>query len=127
MLVSAVIADGPPRRVLEVIREGRVELVLPRPAVIELRRVLTEKLHVAEDAVSAIVTLVEELAVAVPEAPAEVGAISGDTDDDRIIAAALAGAAEVLVSGDRKHVLPLGRVATMRILRPQDVLTELGD
>ena len=37
--------------------------------------------------------------------------MSGDPADDRIVAAAAAGAAEVLVSGDTKHLLPLGTVA----------------
>lgn len=126
MLVSAVIADGPPRRVLETIRDGELELILPRPTVEELERVLLEKLQVDADNVKSIVELLRELASEVVEPPADVIQRSGDPADDRIIATALAGGAEVLVSGDRKHVLPLGRVGTMRIARPQDILAELA-
>lgn len=126
MLVSAVIADGPPRRVLEAIRDGHAELILPKPALEELRRVLRAKLQLDDERVSSIATLVEELAIMVADAPAEVPARSGDPDDDRIIAAAVAAGAEVLVSGDRKHVLPLRRVGTMRIMRPQDLLAEIA-
>jgi predicted nucleic acid-binding protein len=126
VLVSPLIADGPPRRVLEVVRDGRAVLVLPQPALVELERVLREKLGLGAAAVAAIVALVEELACVIEPAPASVQARSGDPADDRIIAAALAGSAEVLVSGDRKHVLPLKQVGPMRILRPQDLLAELA-
>jgi predicted nucleic acid-binding protein len=125
VLVSAVIADAPPRRLLEVVREGRAELVLPEPALVELRRVLREKLGLSAPAVAAVAALVEELAAVIELAPTSVEARSGDPDDDRIIAAALAAGAEALVSGERKHVLPLGHVGAMRILRPQDLLREV--
>lgn len=126
MLVSAVIADGPPRRLLEAIADRRAELVLPSDVLAELRRVLVEKLKLAPDDVDRAADLVVQLASTVAETPSLVPARSGDPDDDRIIAAALAAGAEVLVSGDRRHVLPLRSVGPMRILRPQDVLAALA-
>lgn len=127
MLVSAVIADGPPRRVLEAVRNARVDLMLPQPALEELERVLRVKLGLDGASVRSVIALVRELAMAITAPPTEVSARSGDPDDDRIIAAALAGGAEILISGDRNHVLPLGRVETMRIMRPQDFLAALAD
>ena len=34
--------------------------------------------------------------------------VPGDPDDDQVIAAAVAARADLIVSGDRKHLLPLG-------------------
>jgi putative PIN family toxin of toxin-antitoxin system len=34
--------------------------------------------------------------------------VVGDVDDDQVIAAAIAARADLIVSGDRKHLLPLG-------------------
>jgi uncharacterized protein len=34
--------------------------------------------------------------------------VAGDIDDDQVIAAAVAARANLIVSGDRKHLLPLG-------------------
>ena len=34
--------------------------------------------------------------------------VVGDVDDDQVIAAAVAARADLIVSGDRKHLLPLG-------------------
>ncbi len=120
-----MIADGPPRRVLEVVADGVGELVLPEPVVTELERVLKEKLGVDDALITQITALVHELAVEVVTVPDRVEAVSGDPDDDRIVAAAVAAGAEILVSGDRKHLLPLGQYRGMRIIRPQQFLAEL--
>jgi predicted nucleic acid-binding protein len=127
VLVSAVIADGPPRRVLEVIAGGAAELVLPAPVRTELQRVLREKLAIGDDGVEAIVALLDELAMEVAEVPERVEPLSGDPDDDRILAAAAAAGAQVLVSGDSRHLLPLGRHEATRIIRPQAFLAEILD
>jgi uncharacterized protein len=34
--------------------------------------------------------------------------VGGDSDDDQVIATAVAARADLIVSGDRKHLLPLG-------------------
>lgn len=123
--MSATIADGPPRRVLEAIGAGAAELVLPAAVPVELRRVLGEKLGLDAGAIGSILALLEELAVEVAGVPARVDAATGDPDDDRILAAAVAARADVLVSGDTRHLLPLGGHRGVRILRPQDLLAEL--
>jgi uncharacterized protein len=51
--------------------------------------------------------------------------VSGDPDDDLILAAALDAGADVLVSGDRRHLLPLGEHEGMRIVTSQALLAEL--
>ena len=111
---------------LEAIADGRAELVLPAYALEELRRVLVEKLKLAPDDAERAAQLVAQLASTVAQTPGVVPELSGDPDDDRIIAAALQGGADVLVSGDRRHVLPLHSVGVMRILRPQDALAALA-
>jgi predicted nucleic acid-binding protein len=121
-----VIADGPPRRVLEVIADGVAELVLPEPVPAELRRVLSERLALDDASIEAIIDLLEELAPEPAKVPDRVEAVSGDPDDDRILAAAVAAGAEILISGDSKHLLPLGQHRGMRIIRPQAFLAEIA-
>lgn len=126
MLVSAAIADGPPRRMLELVADGAIELVLAEPVLTELRRILELKLGVQEAAVEATLRLLKEIAVEVVPVPDRVDAVSGDPDDDRILAAAVASQAEILVSGDGKHLLPLSEYAGTRIIKPQALLAELA-
>ena len=121
-----MIADGPPRRVLEVIADGAAELVLPDPVRAELYRVLDEKLALDDAAIKAILGLLDELALETAPVSDRVEPVSGDRDDDHILASAASAGADILISGDRKHLLPLGRYQAMRIITPQAFLAEIA-
>ncbi|MGH2940455.1 MAG: putative toxin-antitoxin system toxin component, PIN family [Solirubrobacterales bacterium] len=126
VLVSAFIAAGPPSRILEETIDGRIELVLPRPVIVELERILTGKLGFEVDRWQAVEQLLVDLAAQLVDTPAgRPEAISGDPDDDLILACAVAAGVEVLVSGDRRHLLPLGEHRGVRIITPQALLAEL--
>lgn len=126
MLVSAFIAAGPPSRIVEEAIDGRLELILPDPVMEELERILVEKLGFGPERWREVEALLTDLAVksvSVPEGPIE--PVTGDQDDDPILACAVQANADALVSGDRKHVLPLGTHRGVRILTPQALLAEL--
>jgi predicted nucleic acid-binding protein len=126
VLVSAFIAAGPPSRLLEEAIDGRLELVLFEPMIAELARVLTEKFEFEPQRWSEAETLVRELAVEAVQAPTDPPeAVTGDPADDLILACAIEAGVEVLVSGDRKHLLPVGERGGVRILTPQALLAEL--
>ena len=124
--MSALIARGPPSRVIEASVAGRIELLIPVHALTELQRVLSDKLGFTPGRASDAVGLLEGLAAEVLDLPHAVEAMSGDPDDDVILASVLEGGAEVLVTGDRRHLLPLERVGQLRLLTPQALLAELA-
>jgi len=126
VLVSAFIAAGPPSRIIEEAIDGHLELVLPEPVMVELKRILVEKLEFNPERWQGVELLLTDLAVesvSVPEGPVE--PVTGDSDDDLILACAVSAGVEVLVSGDRKHLLPLGTHRGVRVLAPQALLAEL--
>lgn len=126
VLVSAFIAAGPPSRVVETAIDGGIELVLLEPVMVELERVLRQKLGFEKDRFRQVEVLLRETAVAtVPAPPGPPDEISGDRDDDLVLACACAADISVLASGDRKHLLPIGEHCGIRILTPQAVLAEL--
>jgi predicted nucleic acid-binding protein len=49
-----------------------------------------------------------------------------DTDDDHVIAAALAARVEFIVSGDRRHLLPLGSYQGIGIVMVSDIVGRIG-
>lgn len=56
----------------------------------------------------------------------QVDAVPADPSDDVYLATALAGAAPWLVTGDRRHLLQLGRFAGVCIVTPAAFLAELA-
>lgn len=127
VLVSAFIAAGPPSRVLEEGIAGRLELVLPRPVLGELERVLTGKLGFATDRWEHVAELLADVAGEVLEAPSVPAEdVTGDRDDDVVLACAVSARADAVVSGDRRHLVPVGEHRGVRVLTPQALLAELA-
>ncbi|MGH7777164.1 MAG: putative toxin-antitoxin system toxin component, PIN family [Candidatus Dormibacterales bacterium] len=125
VLVSALIADGPPSRVVEEAIDGRVVLLVPEPVLAELERVLADKLGFAGRRAREARLRFAALSGPCPAAPEPIERVSGDSDDDLVLASAIAAGADVLVTGDRKHLLPLGSHRGVRLLSPQELLADL--
>jgi uncharacterized protein len=124
--VSAFIAAGPPSRVIEETIDGRFELILAQPVMVELERILTGKLGFDQERWSQVRDLLIDAAIELVSSPDSTpNSISGDPDDDLILTCAVEAAVDVLVSGDRKHLLPIGNYGGVRIATPQALLAEL--
>jgi predicted nucleic acid-binding protein len=93
--------------------------------VVELERILTGKLGFETDRWQAAERLLVDLAAELVAPPGRPEAISGDPDDDLILACAVQSEVDVLVSGDRRHLLPIGEHRGVRIITPQTLLAEL--
>jgi uncharacterized protein len=126
--VSALIWGGVPLRLLEAATEGHIDLVTSPALLTELANVL-HRPHLAvrlqrvrgpvEEALKFYATL------AIIIAPAVVPrVVLDDPDDDQVIAAALAGRADIVVSGDR-HLLSLGAYREIKILPPAEALAAI--
>ena len=51
--------------------------------------------------------------------------VAGDPDDDRVIAAAVAARAELIVSGDLKHMLPIGSHQGIAIISAREAIRRI--
>jgi uncharacterized protein len=91
----------------------------------ELERVLLVKFEYAPEQVDAARALFAQIAAAEPSPAQAVAAISGDPADDLILACAVEAGADVLATGDRKHLLPIGSHRGVRLVTPQALLAEL--
>ena len=127
VLVSALISgSGPPGQLLSAVKRGDLALVTSEYQLDELRNVLArEKLRPyvrpeeAQDLIDnlhATGTLISEL----PECE-----LSPDPADNPILATAIAGKANLIVSGDKTDMLALGQVDEIRIVSPASALSEL--
>ena len=110
---------------LEEAIEERIELVLPDLVVDETVRVLREKLGLSEERCREVVLLLTGLATDRPATDVPAEPVTGDAADDVILACAVVSGADVLVTGDRRHLLPLAEYHGVRLLTPQALLAEL--
>lgn len=127
ILVSALIARGtPPDELYRAWQRGEIELVTSTAQMAEVAGVLARPrlqrfLHVGEAA-----TIVENIAALalVLDNPPDVD-LSPDPADNPILAAAIAGGADLIVSGDKKHVLALAEVAGIPVVTAREALARL--
>jgi putative PIN family toxin of toxin-antitoxin system len=117
VLISAyVFPGGKPEAVYRLAMEGRIEIGTSLPLLAEFGRVLDLKFGWTPDRVEAAVTQVSRIASVVK--PTEtVRVVTTDPADDRVLEAAIAFGAGVIVSGDR-HLLDLGTWRDIDVLSP---------
>ncbi len=119
VFVSGVFFAGPPGRILEAWRDGKVEVVISHEIIEEYVRVgkkLSEQfpsvdLGPALDLVAASATLVVSQLLPEP--------VCRDADDDKFLACGVAAAADYIVSGDR-DLLEVSPYREITLLRPRD-------
>jgi putative PIN family toxin of toxin-antitoxin system len=117
VLISAyVFPGGKPEAVYRLALEGRLEIGTSLPLLAEFGRVLELKFGWMTDRVEAAVAQMTRIA-SVVEPVETIHVITGDPADDRVLEAARAFGADVIVSGDR-HLLDLGTWSDIEIVPP---------
>jgi uncharacterized protein len=121
VVFSALLWRGTPYRLLEAIGQRSSSQLYSSTALLEeLTDVLTrpsaiKRLALIEKtAATVLADYVELIELVAPTTVPRV--VPGDVDDDQVIAAAVAAQANLIVSGDRKHLLPLGSHAGIAIV-----------
>jgi len=116
VIVSGLGWPGPPAAILDAALDGRLVLVSSPPLLAELRRVLGyPKLAKVIEEGTRLADLIEASSVVV--LPAHVFAVVADESDNRILEAAVQGAADYVVSGDA-HLLGLGSFQGILVMAP---------
>ena len=132
LLVSGVIsAGGAPRQLVDDAKAGAFDLCTSEPLLAELLDVLSREKFAARLAQAmltpeAIVADLRRLAVVVPVPAVPPRVVPTDPDDDHVIAAALAGSADLIASGDKRDLLPLGSVQGVPIVTAREALDRIG-
>jgi len=125
VLVSAfVFPGGPPEAIYRRVLSGELTMIVSRPLMAELGRVLVDKFDwdasYAEEALAQL-TRIGELVD--PREP--VNDIEDDPADNRVLEAAAEGDADRIVSGDR-HLLALDSWRQIPIVNPATLADELS-
>ena len=127
VLISALLSlRGNPFRCLALAKTGVVQSVTCQEVLAEFTEKLCDKFgyaanraQAASDEVrkcSSVVTITNALKV-----------VAADPDDDKVLECAVVGSATHIVSGDKKHLLPLGAYQGIRIVSPAEFLQVLAN
>ena len=120
---ACVLYSTPPDQLNQLWRKRRFTLVTSESQLDEFRRVTRyrklRRFLKAHEA-GTLVRGVRARAVVVSELP-EID-LADDPDDNLVLAAALAGDADYLVTGDRRHLLHLKKVQRTRILTARELI-----
>lgn len=118
--ISALNFGGPPDRVLELARAGRIRLAISEAIRDEVAGVLRRKFGWREEAIQAAASRLADFTELVyPTQP--IHEVAEDPSDNRILECAVAANSDYLLTGDN-HLLRLARFGTIRIVRPAEFL-----
>jgi uncharacterized protein len=128
IVISGYLWSGAPQKALNAVREGRVKLLISEAMVDELKDVVSRRKF--EERLKIIGKTAEQLVLnhlrltEIVEVSAVQPVVKADPDDDIVIACAISGRADYIVSGD-PHLLELKRFQDIQILTVNDFLARL--
>lgn len=123
VLVSGLVSQkGPPRQILDAWLEGRYTLVLSLYLVDELAHVLTypriaERVRLMQEELEAILAALLSQAELTP-GKLQLPGVTRDPKDDPVVACAVEGQADYIVSGDQ-DLLVLGEYEGVQVVTPR--------
>lgn len=121
VILSALLFGGQPQKVLDLIRLFEIELYLSPFILDEIDKILFRKFHWPKRERRRLNVLLSSQAIIVHPTylPSVIKACPAD---NHILACAWEAKVDVLVSGDKKHILPLKVWEGMRVMSPSDFL-----
>lgn len=128
ILVSSLLSPaGPPARLADAWRDERFELVTSVDQIQRLANVLSRpKIRDLIGEVSAQTLLADIEAASILVEPRRDVQASTDPEDNLILGTSVAGAVELLVTGDKRHLLPLQQFEGIDIVTAVEALQRLG-
>ena len=125
VIISAAIFDGKPEQVLKLAQEGKIHLVISAAILSEARRVLTFKFNRDETEIKRLVKWLVAVGKVV-EPKRKIRKVTY-APDNRILECAVEGKVDFIVSGDKKHLLPLSEFEGIKIITASQLLKIVPD
>jgi len=123
--ISALLVGRGCEEILTLGRTGVIQVLLSPEIIDEVASVLRRKFHWSPADIRLFLDEASDLCRMIPFDPAEVE-FPADPADAKILARAVAGKADVIVTGDKKHLLPLKRYRGIPIVSPAEFLEQIG-
>lgn len=124
ILVSAFLFKGVPGEVFDLAADGKIQLIISPAILGELSQVFSRKFKMNQSFVKKqIKTISGTGKIIVPKI--KINVLKYDPDN-KILEVALAGKADFIITGDKKHLLPLKNFRHISIITPQEFMEVFG-
>jgi len=121
ILISAIVYGGKPDICLQMAREGKLQLITSNTILLELSEKLYSKIGMSDEGLNRVLIGIKRISDIVE--PREIlSVIKEDRSDNKILEAATEGNADYIISGDKKHILPLKRFRKTNIVTAADFI-----
>ena len=126
ILISAIGWKGKPYECVELARSGAVDAVTCAEILDELSAKLQSKLafsaNLAIDSVVDLTTFIRVVAI-----PGQLKVVTADPADDKTLECAVIAGATHVVTGDRRHLLPIGSFQGVQIVSAAEFLSLIAE
>ena len=123
--VSGLNWYGKPHELLNLARDGTIELAISDAILAEFSRILHDKLEWSDDRLNSMRAEVATFTKRVSSTET-LDVVKADPDDNRILECAVAAGSDVIVTGDA-HLLQLGAYRGIKIMKVADFLGQARD
>jgi putative PIN family toxin of toxin-antitoxin system len=131
VVIAALLWAGPPRQLLDRAIDDEALVLFSTPWLIdELSQTLQHPKflqRISQYATTPAVLVAQYANLVTLVSPTYVPrVVENDSDDDHVIAAAVTARAELIVTGDRRHLLPVGEHQGIAIVTPAEALRRIA-
>ena len=121
VFISGLNFAGKPSEILELLIKGNIEVFISPFILSEIERILKERFEWNEGNIHRVLNRIKRQTILV-HPKLKVTVIKENDDDNRILECAIEGTVRYLISGDKKHLLPLKEYQGTKIISPSDFL-----
>lgn len=119
--ISAILFDGKPESIIKLAAAEKVALYTSHAIVAEVAGVLRNKFNWTNQQVEYADQFIRDISVLITPTSL-ISRIKADDADNRILECAVESKANFIVTGDRKHLLPLKKYGEIQIIDVADFL-----
>ncbi len=123
IFISALLFDGKPEEILFMASSGEIKITISPDLIGEVKKNLVKKFHRPEAEIRKLLKAITSISqIVIPRSKIRVIEY---LPDNKILATALEGQVDYIVTGDSKHLLPLKEFKGIPIVTPTNFLTIL--